>query len=138
MNGKVKCWAKSSVGGVFVRSFTGVDDQKRICNIGTRRDVRHKVEIQNLYCFRTKITCTGTLIEPRSLVYDIPGGASSQVTWTFSYELTDYEIRSFAPANIRSDPPLSGVQTVDTELTVESPALAQGKSSGTLRLWVSV
>jgi len=131
----MECEAVMSKRGFFVETWSGFDE-KRICDIGGRDDVRHYVSVRNLNLYKADLRVDGRITShPPHAEFRSRTHADTGNHWSGSVAgLDDSAEYTFSHAALVSVAP--GRERVSTEIVITWPA-PQARGSGSLSFRVT-
>jgi len=114
----MSCKQPGSIGGLSITVLSGTSLQSPICKLGSRTDVQHIVDLQNLQTYRVKITCKGFInSDPNSVQFQAsPRNVNdTSKTWEAKVTLGDKGQKTFTHVNLQSISS-SGSEPVDMQI----------------------
>jgi hypothetical protein len=112
------CKQPGSIGGLSINVLSGTSLLSPICELDSRTDVKHIVDLQNLQTYRVKITCKGFITSiPNSVKFDAsPKNVNdTDKKWDATVTLGDMGQKTFTHVNLQSISS-TGSESVDTQI----------------------
>ena len=95
------------MGGVYVKSFSGLDRITEVSSIGNRSDIRHWVYMKNLIGYPLEIKCKGRIPAPNPVVkFSSERVGDTETFWTEGHPYLpdnqeyDFSHVTFVPTNL--------------------------------------
>lgn len=114
------CLGRKPEGGLSITTFTGDSKENIICEINTRRHVKHWVRVRNLRAYHTIITCSGQITsDPRYVRFVSSKAGDTEEQWVGKYMLDSYEEYAFSHVSVLSSPPYGEKQKITVQLEID-------------------
>jgi hypothetical protein len=135
MLGSQPCKAKGWEGSVEILTFTGIDKNKIICNVGNP-DIKHFVQVRSLRTYETRIKCTGQITsKPRFIKFESPDTSVTEDEWKAECTLSNNKKHTFSHVIVSSKQLGTGDQII--QVTLEIDRLRGIKERASLQITVS-
>jgi hypothetical protein len=114
-----KCKKAGSLGGLYIKTFSGASEENIVCNLDSSAELCHVVCYVNLNTYPVTVTCSASVADHGYIQFNSPYSSDTNSIWRDQFTLYDKGEKVQSHVKLRNRNIASGEETVDTTVIAD-------------------